>query len=238
VEARSDRGLVFELSGEGVEITLEVDQEGGRARRLSFRSDQDQRDFSGDEIGVEQSAEGTRATVLLESGATDLPGVRFTVIVPTVALGGETSFAVSAAGVRTTSRSLFGGRRLGPRQSYEAVTLAGSVSVVDPVTPGNGTQGECRDWRATHDLRPPGAKLVVTATCTFPTPGYTVELRRREPQGINPADLLLDKVVTEPAGVAADVLNDIQVRYEEDTDFEYKTVTILPGPTIDVERAA
>jgi hypothetical protein len=84
---------------------------------------------------------------------------------------------------------------------------------------------------------PPGPKtLRVTGTCTFPTTGYTVQLRRHAPQGINPKDLLLDKIVIPPSGPVAQVITDVEVRYEEITDVEYDTVTILPdGPSVPVQ---
>lgn len=113
------------------------------------------------------------------------------------------------------------------------ITLEGTVSLDQ----ARGT-GECRDWSAIHDLEPPGGTLIVSGTCTFGTTGWEVELRRHEPQGINPEDLLLDKVVHEPSGVTGQAFTDVAVRYEEQTDFNYRTVTILPdGPTIEVERA-
>lgn len=108
------------------------------------------------------------------------------------------------------------------------------------VPPGEQSAGYCHDWSAWHDHQPPGpAVLRVTGQCEFPTAGYSVELRRQEPQGINPKDLLLNKVVHEPAGPAgpaATVITRVEARYEEETDFEYDTVTILPdGPSIPVE---
>jgi len=63
-------------------------------------------------------------------------------------------------------------------------------------------------------------------------------LRRHEPQGINPEDLLVEKIIQEPHGPSAEVLSDVAVRYQEETDFGYRTVTILPdGPTIEVARS-
>jgi len=99
--------------------------------------------------------------------------------------------------------------------------------------------GECRDWTAVHDRRPPAPSvLTVRGTCTFETAGYSVQLRRRAPQGINPWDLLLDRVVEPPTGPVAQVVTDVEVTYTEDTEFEYRTVTILPnGPSIPVEGA-
>lgn len=96
--------------------------------------------------------------------------------------------------------------------------------------------GTCAGWRAVHDHDPGGpAVLVVRGTCRFPDATYTVELRRHEPQGINPGDLLLRKVVHR-AETGADVITDREVEYREETEEMYETVTILPdGPTIRVE---
>jgi hypothetical protein len=102
---------------------------------------------------------------------------------------------------------------------------------VQPSTPHN-----CRDWEAWHD-RMPGAQatLHVTGRCEFPTSGYSVRLERHEPQGINPRDLLLDLVITEPTGPVTQVVTEEEVRYDEQTDLDYDSVTILPdGPTVNV----
>jgi hypothetical protein len=64
-------------------------------------------------------------------------------------------------------------------------------------------------------------------------------LRRQEPQGINPKDLLLTRIVHEPSGPVAEVETTVEVRYEEETDFEYDTVTIQPdGPTVKVQEVS
>jgi len=227
--ATTVKGMLFELSGEGIEIELAIDGN-GNADRLRYRSGEEDREFSGEEISLTVSEDGRRATVLLESGAADGPIVRFTVIFPQVIPGDEKSFEVSAAGVRSTQRSLFGGPRPGPQESFEAVTLSGTVSCAGDYT--------CHDWYASHDHMPPEpAVLRVTGTCTLPTEGYKVELYRHEPQGINPKDLLLDKVVIAPVDPVTPVRTDVEARYEETTDVEYDTVTILPdGPSIPVEE--
>jgi hypothetical protein len=99
-------------------------------------------------------------------------------------------------------------------------------------------QGSCRDWAAWVDRQPPGpAKLHVTGRCQFPTGGFMVELRPRSPQGINPRDLLLDKIVQPPSGPATTAITVVEVSYAEQTDTGYDTVTILPdGVTIPVEE--
>jgi hypothetical protein len=83
------------------------------------------------------------------------------------------------------------------------------------------------------------ATLHVHGECKFPTAGYTVELRRQEPQGINPKDLLMTRIVHEPSGPVAQVETTVEVSYQEETDFEYDTVTILPdGPTVPVKEVS
>ena len=108
------------------------------------------------------------------------------------------------------------------------------------VPPEGKTQVECSNWSAWHGSRPPAPQvLTVLGECKFPTAGYSVELRRHEPQGINPKDLLLDLIVHEPTGPAASVITTLEARYEEKTDFEYETVTILPdGPSISVRSVS
>lgn len=94
-------------------------------------------------------------------------------------------------------------------------------------------------WSAFIDRQPPGpSTLHVVGRPQFPTAGYTVTLRPHTPQGINPRDLLLDKIVEPPSGPAAQVITEAEVRYDERTETGYDTVTILPdGITIPVEEA-
>ncbi len=82
------------------------------------------------------------------------------------------------------------------------------------------------------------ATLIVSGVCKFPDDRYKVVLRRREPQGINPKDLLLELIVTEERGWTEPVEEiKLEARYEEQTDFEYDTVTILPdGAVIPVKE--
>jgi hypothetical protein len=100
--------------------------------------------------------------------------------------------------------------------------------------PGPGSPA-CANWQAIHDHEPPGPSVLrVTGTCLFPQSGYKVELSRAAPQGINPADLILDLSIDEPE-IGAHVITEVEARYEETTEFDYQTVTIRPGPTIPVQ---
>jgi hypothetical protein len=94
--------------------------------------------------------------------------------------------------------------------------------------------GECSNWSAWRNREPGGPmSLLVTGECKFPDDRYQVELRRRELQGINPKDLLLELIVTEKRGWTEPVEETtLEARYEEQTDFEYETVTILPDGVV------
>ncbi|MGH2943595.1 MAG: hypothetical protein ACRDLN_12565 [Solirubrobacteraceae bacterium] len=233
MEAPVRSAVSFSLRGDAVEIIPIVDPSGG-VQRLTYRADGEEWEFAGEEIANALSPRGTRLTVLLEDGAADGPIVALSVILPIIEAPHEGPFDVTAAALITTTRSLFGGVRPGPQQSYEVVALSGTASCDE-----RSTIGACRDWSAVHDKEPPGPfTLRVTGACTMPTPGYTVELCRHEPQGIDPRDLLLDRVVTPPTGIQPQVLDTVDVRFEEQTDADYDTVTILPdGPTIEVVEA-
>jgi hypothetical protein len=100
----------------------------------------------------------------------------------------------------------------------------------------NEKKSNCSDWSAIHDFMPPRpAHLSVKGKCTFPTTGYTVTLKKKVPQGINPLILLLDKLVTPPVGPAADVVTTIPVVYEEVTNVRYTEVEISDSTKIKVE---
>ena len=97
-------------------------------------------------------------------------------------------------------------------------------------------KSNCSDWTAIHDFMPPGpARLTVRGKCTFPTPGYTVTLKKKVPQGINPAILLLEKTVTPPSGPQPEVITTIDVKYEEVTNYRYTEVELSDGTKIKVQ---
>ena len=98
--------------------------------------------------------------------------------------------------------------------------------------------GQSRDWTATRRQDPGGASVLsVRGTCVFPTLGYSVELRRHEPQGTNPFDLVLDRIVHPPTGLVPQVVTEVEAAYLDVTEVDYRTVTILPdGPSVRVEN--
>lgn len=116
--------------------------------------------------------------------------------------------------------------------------LFAAVVAASPPVSAKGQLPDCYDWRAVQYFGRTGAgPLTVTGACRVPTAGHSVELRRHVPQGINPADLLLDRVLIEPTDPAAQVVTEVAVRYTEKAGLLYETVTILPdGPSITVRR--
>jgi hypothetical protein len=120
----------------------------------------------------------------------------------------------------------------------EGVEVLGATRSERLKVPPEEKPGNCGGWEAWHDREPPGpAVLHVQGQCRFPTTGYSVELKRREPQGINPRDLLLERVVHEPTGPVTQVLTTVDVAYQEETEGPYDTVTIVTdGVTIPVQE--
>jgi hypothetical protein len=124
-------------------------------------------------------------------------------------------------------------------EALEGVEIVGATRSERLAIPLEGRlEGECLNWRAWQVRGFSGpATLYVRGECRFPSARYSVELRPRRPQGFNPADLLLERIVHEPSGSAADVIATIAVEYQENTDFEYETATILPeNATVKVQK--
>jgi hypothetical protein len=86
----------------------------------------------------------------------------------------------------------------------------------------------CRDWSAEHFRRPPHSLFLVRGKCEFPTTGYSVELRRSEPQGTYPGELSLDLViqVPKPTDPVQEVITTVIAEYQEETETDYDAVTI------------
>ena len=97
--------------------------------------------------------------------------------------------------------------------------------------------GKCGGWKAVLNMMPPGPWILrVTGKCLFPKHGYKVTLKEAVPQGINPAILLLQKIVKPPTGIVIPMPEVVNVVFTKKTKTKYSKVTILPGgPTINVQ---
>lgn len=131
-------------------------------------------------------------------------------------------------------------------------TTKGKVS--KPTLPKS--QGKCSGWKAELRVRArlptalPGGRIAlsdggavlyilrVRGKCLFPIHGYKVTLKVAVPQGINPAILLLQKVVKPPTGLLVKTPETVNVDYTQRSSkpINYEKVMILPGgPTIPVQ---
>jgi ribulose bisphosphate carboxylase small subunit len=109
------------------------------------------------------------------------------------------------------------------------LSLLAPCASIAQETPGQPAS-PCKDWKAWHNLQSgtTPATLHVTATCQFPTSGYSVELVPVTPKGQGSKAYVLRKVVHKPDGMAAQVITDVPVPYTIETATEYKEVTIKP----------
>jgi hypothetical protein len=71
-------------------------------------------------------------------------------------------------------------------------------------------------------------KLNVDGRFAFPTQGYQVVIKKKEPQGINPAILVLEKTVLGPLGKEPSNEVSMLVSFEEQANSPYREVEILP----------
>jgi hypothetical protein len=106
---------------------------------------------------------------------------------------------------------------------------ATSASRLSPIPTSTA---RCHDWTVSR-VPADRPQLVVSAVCAV-RGGERLELRRVDPQGINPADLLLELVVQRSPFPDGPASSEVRIGHVE-PDAGYKTVTILPdGPTLPV----
>ncbi len=74
-----------------------------------------------------------------------------------------------------------------------------------------------------------GPIFSVVGKCTFPTRGFSIELKPHTPSSPDPKILLLDAIVHAPVNPGPQVRTDVPVRYElRTTPTMYEKVVILP----------
>jgi hypothetical protein len=97
--------------------------------------------------------------------------------------------------------------------------IVGSASIpVGPAheCPRRSVPVESQDWHAWINRMPPGpASFHVTGVVVLPTPGFEVRLVEASPQGINPADLILDLEVRPLPGIWPQRVTSMSVRYDQ-----------------------
>ena len=94
--------------------------------------------------------------------------------------------------------------------------VLGSASVPVLPTHEGSSDVDTADWYAWLNTMPGGPpSFHVTGVVHVPTPGYEVKLVPASPQGINPAELILDLQVTQRPGVWPQVVTGLSVRYDQ-----------------------
>lgn len=99
-----------------------------------------------------------------------------------------------------------------------AVVGSASIPVNDPGTSVNPTPRpvDTADWYAWMNRMPPGpGSFHLMGTVLVSNPGVTARLKRGEPQGINPAELIVDLVLEQQPGFWPSVVTAVSVRYDE-----------------------
>ncbi len=103
------------------------------------------------------------------------------------------------------------------------------------------TSYECSGWSARFS--PSEKALLVTGSCTMPTPGYELSLSANVNQGTNPRDALRVAIVAKPPdGIVPQVVTETPVRYEHDVGDDTRpwprvvVVNASPPASIDVEE--
>lgn len=112
------------------------------------------------------------------------------------------------------------------------MNAAPTMSTPNPA-PGTGLAST---WTAVHNETPHGSGcLKVKGEVQLPTPGFTLHLTKANPQGINPAILLLRLERKAPTGIEPQHVVTEPASFEENTHVPYKQVQIEPdGVTINI----
>jgi hypothetical protein len=128
----SEQANLFELHDHSIEVTYSSTSFTGQPQ-LNYRDKHVNCSFMGEEeIRILDTEDlGQLITVTLESGAADKPPVTFTLILPEVNVMPQSGGTrVQVPGILTTTRSLFGGPKLGAEKTYSTVNLRGTAQFV------------------------------------------------------------------------------------------------------------
>ncbi len=131
MENNFEQANLFELGSYSTQVTYSSTSFTGQPQ-LNYRDDTYIYNFMGDEeIRFEKTAIGQLITVTLESGAADAPPVTFTLVLPEVNVMPQSGGTqIQVPGILTTTRSLFGGPRLGAEITYSIMNLQGTAQFV------------------------------------------------------------------------------------------------------------
>ena len=122
----------FELQGKDTQINYSTTSFTGEAR-FNYNTQNNSRQFNGDEISTLETALGKLVTVLVEPDIDIGKEVSLTLLLPTINLPSSQENPIQTVAILTTRRTLLrGGPRIleGQLQTYETLSLTGTASQV------------------------------------------------------------------------------------------------------------
>ena len=199
------------------------------------------------QLALEPDGEYTLNAVTICPNSGYSAGRAYPGIPPTVRLTAETFSVILQLHVRrgpalqvlTPVRHHLRNLKLGPKHGKTSVTvfamlrdqIIGSASVMVHAShecPKNPSAIETAHWYAWLSKMPPGPTTFhVSGVAYLPTPGFTTQLVRAAPQGINPKELILDFKVAPLPGLWPPVVTIAPLRFDESAPgIEYEGVLI------------
>ena len=130
MENNFEQANLFELGDYSVQVTYSSTSFTGQPQ-LNYRDAANNRNFAGEEIRSQETEIGQLITVTLESGAADAPPVTFTLVLPEVNVMPQSGGTqIQVPGILTTTRSLFGGPKLGADKTYSRINMQGTAQFI------------------------------------------------------------------------------------------------------------
>jgi hypothetical protein len=119
---------LFTLTGRDLTVSLTLSGIDGKPH-FSYHDSHQAKEFSGDDITIEETALGTLASVVIVT-TVDAGYTSFTLLLPRVNLIGATSHAIHTLGITATHRTTIAGLGHGQLTNYHSSHLHGSASQV------------------------------------------------------------------------------------------------------------
>jgi hypothetical protein len=127
--ATSQEPNLYVVHGQDVQVTFSTTSFNGKPQ-LTYHDATQARQFTGDEITIEDTAIGQLVTVVL-SLTVDLGSTTFSLVVPAVRLSGTGPQPISTLGITAVHRTTIAGPPTGQATTYRVVRLRGTAERVD-----------------------------------------------------------------------------------------------------------
>jgi len=116
---------LFQLSGEGIEVTYSTTSIDGKPR-FTFKKGRQTLSFSGNQISSVAAGIGTLVSVVIANVA-DKGVTTFSIMLPAIKLPESRKQAFRTFGITTVAKTTIAGPPTGAQQTYQTVALRGSA---------------------------------------------------------------------------------------------------------------